>query len=362
MLTAITLILILFVAVLVHEGAHFVNARSVGVQPRAFSIGMGPVLLRARWRGTEWRICLFPIGGYVDLPGMAPKIDENGNLQHPDEGMAKKPFGPKLWVLVGGIIANFVLGVALVTSAVVLQPAFRSYTSGATGNGSEVLSVMAGSPADRLGLAKGDRIVAVNGVKDPAPQQVVATIKSASRLSITLADASGARRTVTTPWPPKNDVARSQDGAPLLGISVSPVYQGVPLPQALAESAWFGVRAVPEMVRGFVVGFATILAGRHTNDVAGPVGIVSYVNQATHVGLASVLFLAAVINFSFAVFNVLPIPGLDGGRILLAAVVALRGRPFKPGQEEQVHFIGLLAVFALIILITFNDVSRLFHG
>jgi len=362
MLTAITFILILFTAVLVHEGAHFLNAKSVGVAPRAFSIGMGPVLLRRRWRGTEWRISLFPIGGYVDLPGMAPKVDENGDLQHPDEGMATKRIGPKLWVLSGGILANFLLGVLLVTSAVMLQPAYREFTAGsASARGSEVLSVMNGSPAAQLGLTKGDRIVSLNGVGDPTPDQVVNVIHQADKLTIVLAN-GGRQRTVTTPWPPQNDVARSQDGRPLLGISVSPVYQGVPLPQALGESAWFGVRVIPQMVRGFVQGFAQVLAGKKNSDVAGPVAMVGFVNQATQVGLASVLFLAAVINFSLGVFNVLPIPGLDGGRMLLAGVVSLRGRPFKPGQEEQLHFIGIMAVLALIVLVTFHDLSGLIHG
>ncbi|MEJ2288241.1 MAG: M50 family metallopeptidase [Deinococcales bacterium] len=363
MLTAITFILILFTAVLVHEGAHFVNAKSVGVPVRAFSIGFGPVVWRRRWRGTEWRIGILPLGGYVDLPGMAPKVDENGNLQHPDEGMAKKGIGAKLWVLVGGILANFVLGVALVTAAIMLQPGFRSYTSGVdVGRGSEIVSVMNGSPAAQLGIHQGDRIVAINGVNDPTPEQVVKTIHSASQLTITLEN-GGTRRTVTTPWPPTgSDVARDANGQPLLGVNVTPVYQGASLPQALAESTWFGVRVIPEAVRGFAQGFAAALTGKQTNEVAGPVGIVGLVNQATHVGIASVLFLAALINFSLAVFNVLPIPGLDGGRMLLAGVVALRGRPFKPGQEEQLHFLGIMAVLALMVLITVHEISGLIRG
>ncbi len=363
MLTAITFILILFTAVLVHEGAHFLNARSVGVPVRAFSIGMGPVLWRWRWRGTEWRISAFPLGGYVDLPGMAPKVDDDGNLQHPDEGMATKGLGAKLWVLVGGILANFVLGVALLTTAVMLQPGYRSFTTGSSvGRGTEVLSVVPGSPAAQLGIVDGDRIVGINGVPDPSPQQVVSTIHQADALTLTL-ERNGVRRTVRTAWPPTGgDVVRDAQGRPLLGVNVAAVFAAAPLPQALAESAWFGVRVIPEMVRGFAQGFAAALTGRQNNEVAGPVGIVGLVNQATHVGLASVLFLAAIINFSLAVFNLLPIPGLDGGRMLLAGVVTLRGRPFKPGQEEQLHFIGIMAVLALIVLVTVHEISGLLRG
>src|SRR5690625_5913006 len=85
MLTALVFLLIITVSVSIHEFAHYLNARSVGVEVRAFSVGMGPVLWKRKWRGTEWRLSLLPLGGYVDLPGMAPKVDDEGNLHHPDE-------------------------------------------------------------------------------------------------------------------------------------------------------------------------------------------------------------------------------------------------------------------------------------
>ncbi|HLV12729.1 MAG TPA: site-2 protease family protein, partial [Trueperaceae bacterium] len=113
---------------------------------------------------------------------------------------------------------------------------------------------------------------------------------------------------------------------------------------------------------GFVSGFAAAVTGAENTDVAGPVGMVGMVSQATRVGLAPVVLLAAVINFSLGVFNLLPVPGLDGGRMLLATVVALRGRPFRPGQEEALHFIGVMAVLALIVLITFRELGALLAG
>ena len=361
MLTAVVFLLILTSAVLVHELAHFTNARSVGVPVRAFSIGMGPVVWRRRWRGTEWRVALLPIGGYVDLPGMAPKVDADGNLQHPDEGMAHKGIGAKLWVLFGGILANFLLGIVLLTAAVLLQPGYRELIAGTqVAHGSSVAHVVDGSRAQALGIREGDRILAINGIENPAPADVVDAVRHADHLTLTIGSgaADTAPRTVRTPWPPPG-----AGDTPLLGVSLEPVsIDRAGLGTALAEAAWFGVRVVPDMVRGFVRGFAGAVSGSGSDEVAGPVGMVSLVNQATRVGLGPVIFLAAIINFSLAVFNLLPIPGLDGGRMLLAGIVALRGKPFKPGQEEQIHFLGIMAVLALIVLVTVQELGGLIRG
>lgn len=360
MLTALIFLLIIMVAVMVHEFAHYLNARSVGVPVRAFSIGMGPVVWRKTWAGTEWRVSLLPLGGYVHLPGMAPKVDDEGNLQHPDEGMATKSLPQKLWVLVGGVIANFVLGTLLVTAALMLEPGYRALTSGAVvESGARIEGVVERSPAEAAGLLAGDRIEQLNGIDDPSRQQVVDTVQTADQLTLVV-ERSGQLHDFQLPWPPADG-----GSPPQLGIRLAPVQlmdAAVGLPQALAESFTFSVRAVPQMVVGFVRGFGSALTGNTNDEIAGPVGMVSAVNQAASIGLAPLLLLAALINLSLAVFNLLPVPGLDGGRMLLATIVALRRRPFRPGQEETIHFIGIMAVLALIVLITFNELGGIIRG
>lgn len=363
MITAITMIVILLVSIMIHELAHYLNARSVGVPVRAFSIGFGPVIWRRNWRGTEWRVSLIPLGGYVDLPGMAPRVAEDGSLEHPDEGMAKASLPQKIWVLVGGVVANFLLGVVLITAVISLEPSYRGLTADLP-LVTVVGEVQPGSHAEELGLRAGDQLVAVAGISNPDPQQVVDIVSGASgevaaaggQLEMTVDRPGSPNLDFSLPWPPA-------EGEALLGISLGQGALGavpIGLPQALAESLRFGVTAVPSMVVGFVRGFGSVLAGRQSEDIAGPVGIVTAVNQATQLGFAHVLFLAAVINLSLAVFNLLPIPGLDGGRILLAVIIAIRGKPFKPGQEETIHFMGMMAVLLLIVLITIGDVGRLF--
>jgi regulator of sigma E protease len=357
-LTAVVFLLVLLSAVLIHELAHYLNARSVGLPVRAFSVGMGPVIARWQWRGTEWRISLLPIGGYVDIPGMAPRVGEDGTLQHPDEGFARAPWRHKVWVLAGGVAANYALGVALLAVAVGIAPQYRSLVSGreAQVTGSVIAAVTPGSIAESLGILPGDRLLSIGAVEDPTPAEAVAAIRAADGLTLRLQGSDGAVRSVVSPWPPS-------DGTTLLGVSLTPAAtEPVPLPTAVAEAALFGIRLLPDMVAGFVRGFGSALTGRANEDVAGPIGMVTMVGQAAQVGVAPVLVLAAIINFSLMVFNLLPIPGLDGGRILLATVVALRRRPFAPGQEEKLHFVGIATVLLLILLITIQEIGGLIAG
>jgi len=362
MLTALVFLAILMTAVTVHELAHYLAARSVGVPVRAFSVGMGPVLLRRRWRGTEWRLSALPLGGYVDLPGMSASVDDDGRLQPASEGMARLRFGPKAWVLSAGVIANYLLGTLLLASAVTLAPGYRELVSGTpvVAEGAQIVAVADDSRAAALGLRSGDVVVRVNAINDPNPEQMVAELASADRLELVVRDESGVERSVSSVWPP----ADLEPGErPLLGIQLTPLsVADVAFTTAFAESVAFGVQMFPEMVVAFVRGFGSALTGRPNEDVAGPVGMVTMVGQAAQVGLAPVLLLAALINFSLAVFNLLPIPGLDGGRLLLAGIVAARGRPFRPGQEEAIHFAGVMAVLMLIVLITVQELGGLLGG
>ncbi|HLR46801.1 MAG TPA: RIP metalloprotease, partial [Deinococcales bacterium] len=351
-------------SVMIHELAHYLNARSVGIPVRAFSIGFGPVIWKKTWRGTEWRLSLIPLGGYVDLPGLGPKVAEDGTLQPADEGMALATLPQKVWVLIGGVIANMLLGIALITGVIMLEPDYRVLT-GSLPVQAAVAEVNAGSPAARLGFEEGDRIVSLGGVADPTAARVVEIVSGDTdevedNGGILEAELLRGSETVQLafPWP-------DPDGNSTLGIGLADVARDAPAPGfggALAEAARFSVTAIPEMVGGFVRGFGSALSGRQSEDIAGPVGIVSAVNQATKLGVAPVLFLMALINLSLAVFNLLPIPGLDGGRILLAVIVGIRGKPFAPGQEETIHFFGIMAVLLLIVLITVGDVGKLFGG
>ena len=360
MLTAIVFLLILTVSVVIHELAHYFNARSVGVPVRAFSVGMGPVLLRKQWRGTEWRLSLLPLGGYVDLQGLTPEEAADGTMRYPDTGFMQKNFWQKAWVLVGGVIANFVLAVLLLASVITADPNLpvRAAITGETLATRTVFTqILPNSSAERLGLEPGDEVLRFNGLQNPDQAQVQELIRSASELNL-LVQRGDEQVRVSSPWP-----LEETDGAPQLGVGISTRVVGslppVAFGTAVVKTTGFLVQVVPETVRGFVRGFGQTFAGQRSQDVVGPVGMVGMAGQATQGGWLSILTFAGLINFSLALFNLLPIPGLDGGRILLAAVAALRGRPFKPGQEEFVNFLGIAVLMLFVVLISFGEVGDL---
>ena len=359
LLTAVVFLVIITVSVVLHELAHYFNAKSVGVPVRAFSVGMGPVLWRRQWRGTEWRVSLLPLGGYVDLKGLAPEQGEDGELYYADEGFMKKNFWEKAWVLIGGVLTNFVLAILLIATAITAAPLapFSQAIMGALpqNSGAILQEVVPNSPAERLGIQPGDVVLDINGTQNPNIEQVRDIIQNASELSLIL-ERSGERVNVQTPWPPQGAEQ------PLLGVNLVPLeVEPISFGTALVDTSSFLVRIVPESVAGIVDGFGQTLVGQRSEEMAGPVRIVEMTGQAARGGLIQVLFFAGIINFSLALFNALPIPGLDGGRILLSAIVALRDKPFKPGQEEFVNFLGIAFLMFFIVLITFGEVGDLFQ-
>jgi len=358
MLTLVVFLLILTVSVVVHELAHYFNARSVGVPVRAFSVGMGPILLRKRWRGTEWRLSLLPLGGYVDLQGLAPEQAEDGTMRYPEDGFMQKTFWQKTWVLIGGVVANFVLAVLLLASVITAAPnaPIRAVITGELPESSGAIfeRVMPGSAAERFGIEAGDLVLSINGRADPDITEVQEVIRNASELNLVLQRGAEQVR-ISQPWPPAG-----VDGTPQLGVALTPSYvEPIGFGAAVLETTGFLIRVVPESVAGFVRAFGQTFAGQRSTEVVGPVGMVGLAGQATQGGLIQILTFAGIINFSLALFNLLPIPGLDGGRILLAAVVALRGRPFKPGQEEFVNFLGIALLMLFVVLVSFGEVGDL---
>ncbi|MCP2013603.1 regulator of sigma E protease [Deinococcus sp. HSC-46F16] len=357
-------LLLIGVATFLHELAHYALARWQGVAVHSFSVGMGPVLFKRRWRGTEWRLSLLPIGGYVEIDGMAPEEDGQGGLRQATRGFAALPAWGKVAVLLAGPLMNLVLALGLMTATFAGQGVAVPISDRA-----RVQSVQPGSRAEALGLRPGDVIVALNGRDIPETRTVGGQSRPGWEGVRDLLATSGPKtltvqrgeetREVTFDWQ-----ARVNGERQLLGIGYGPevTYQRLSVPNAFATAVTTTTEAVPQILRAFgglFARFFTLDLSRDEN-VSGPIGTAEIVSQAASVGFWALVQIATLLNLSLAFFNLIPIPGLDGGRILLVLVGSLRGRPLSFSQEQAINLAGFALVMLLMVFVVVRDVSRFF--
>jgi len=336
-------VVIIGVSISVHEFGHYLAARLQGVAVPVFSIGFGPPLVRLRAGGTEWRLAAIPLGGFALIEGMGGEPDAE------PRGYARLGFWGKTAILLGGILMNLLLAWGLMgyvfSTQGVPQPDVRQAV---------ILEVLPGSLAERVGLRPGDRVVAIDGRPLRRYTDLAGIKKRPGRHRLTVV--RGHERVVLElDWRPEERQ---------IGVRYGPriVYRRLPFPSAFAYAVGFSVRLLPLMVKSFVAGIVGVLVGRPPADLVGPVGIVALTGQAARQGAVALAQLTATINLSLAVFNLLPIPGLDGGRLLLLVLGRVFGGRLTPEREALINLIGLAFVFLLLILVTFQDLARLLGG
>ncbi len=336
-------IVIIGVSIFVHELGHYLAARLQGVRVPVFSIGFGPAILRFHAAGTEWRIALIPLGGFALIEGMAEEPGEE------PKGYAKLPFWGKVAVLLGGVFMNLLLAWLLLAYVFQVQGVPQPIETEA-----QIIEVLPGSLAERVGLKPGDVIVAIDGeplkhytdlgkIKERPGKHVLTVRRGEETLTLELV------------WDPREGKIGVRYG-PRVEMERLPFFRG------FLYAVSFSLKILPAMAKSFVLGIAGLFLGQPSSDLVGPVGIVSLTGQAARQGPVALAQLTATINLSLAVFNLLPIPGLDGGRLFLLFLRRLFGRRFTPEKEALLNLMGLAFVFLLLILITFRDLARLFGG
>ena len=356
-------LLIITAATFLHELAHFALARWQGVKVNSFSVGMGPVLVKRMWRGTEWRISALPIGGYVEIDGMAGDV-EGSSVRAPTRGFASlKPLG-KIAVLLAGPIMNLLVAFLIITATYDVQGQRTPINSQIS-----ISLVQPDSRAQALGLQVGDTITAVDGQPLPETfseggQQKPGWQRLASLLAVDGPHSLTIQRANVTVEVPFAWTAKVGGEQQKLGVGYGPGEKITPLslPQAAGEAGKTLINAVPQVLNAFKNLFVRFFTLNLATDqgVVGPVGTVQVVSQAVSLGGWTLLGIAAAINLSLGFFNLLPIPGLDGGRILLVIVGVLRGRPLTFAQEQAVTVAGFGLVMLLTVFVLVRDLARFF--
>lgn len=350
------------VIVLVHEFGHFITAKWSGIRVEEFGIGFPPRAIGIRRGETIYSINWLPLGGFVRMPG------ENGELTDPDGkpdpgSFAAKPASRRLLVLVAGVTMNLILAVVLFSVAHALgQPQFPAVIG----------KVVAGSPAAQAGLLPGDRILSVDGQSVRYYQDAITDVSTAvgaaptSAATVPIVLVLDHAHTTTPVTITVNARVHPPSGQGAMGVSFSqtdPVYDRVPLWQAPIA----GVQEVGTTLAAIWDGIHQVIRGTisFSDAFQGPVGIVQDSGQAAALipqfGWYWIIYLTGALSLSLAVVNILPIPALDGGRVLLILIeIARRGKRLAPEREGLINLVGMAALLSLMALITYFDISKIF--
>ncbi len=331
--------------IVIHELGHFLAARACGMRIERFSIGFGPVLLRRRRGDTEWALSAIPFGGYVRIAGMGPgEAVEAGDAGAYANQAAWRRFG----VIVAGPVMNYVAAV-LLAAVMLASLGFREADPGPS-----IGDVQGGGPAERAGLRPGDRVVAVDGRPVESWEALVSEIQARPGRSARHAISRGGdapMEVTATPEP-------GPGGRGRLGV-----VQGTRLVRVGPGAALAGaVRITNQRAADILAGLGQMVTGRQRAELRGPLGIAQERARSARAGAAPFLTLVWFISIALALFNLLPLPALDGGRLVFLGYEIVARRRVDQRVENIVHLAGFVALFGLILAVTvFGDLARIFR-
>lgn len=362
--TILPFLVILTIVVFVHEFGHFIVARWNGVKVDVFSIGFGRELFGWNDRhGTRWRVSLLPLGGYVKFFGDANEAsggsDKSRELSDEEKAVSfhHKRVGQRMAVVAAGPGFNFLF--AIVVFAAIFMSVGQPTTPPVLGG------VQEGSPAMDAGLVPGDRIVTIDGREitrfEEIQRMVPLNAGTPMRVEV-LRDGERMAFDVTPRMTEMTDGFGNVHRTPILGVSVSR--------EAMEMHRMGPVEAVGSAVGhtwGIVASTMTALGqmisgDRGTDDLGGPVRIAQFSGQAAQSGLINAVMFIALLSVALGLFNLFPVPMLDGGHLLFYGVEALRGRPLSERMQEYGFRLGFALVVCLMVFVTWNDIVRLIEG
>ena len=356
-----TFLVMLSVLVVLHELGHFVLARRNGVRVNEFAVGMGPRLLgwTSPRTGTTYSLRALPIGGYCAMQGEDGKTSEaeqqrefRGTHVSEQDNFQAKSAWRRLAIVLAGPLANFVLCyVILLVGAM---------TFGVVGNGNQpvVGILVSGSPAAVAGLRPGDRIVELDGTPVTTGSKLVDQIHGSLGKRLDLVYSRDGARTEVYVTPALCPIPGKKLGC--IGFSPVPAYERVGVFEAVRQSG-VQFRNIADQTIGSIVLLVTHFT-KYAPQISGVIGMGQVAATVEDWGWGPYLWLAATISFALGLFNLLPIPALDGGRAAFIVAEIIRGKPVDPEKEAMVHIAGFAALMALMLLVAFHDIARIASG
>ena len=334
-MTIIVALLLFSLIVFIHELGHFLFARKNGVKIHEFAIGMGPKIYSIK-RDIEYSIRLLPLGGFVSMEG------EDGESNDPNS-FGNKSMLQRASVLFAGPFFNIVFAIILMIPVVM-------YIGTPIPKFSEVLP---DSPAKLAGIKVGDVIKSINGENINSWEQLVESIHNSGGKELKLEiDRDGKIEDINL-TPSKNEEGNYQIG--IIPDKEKDILGAIP---KAFQMTWSMIVQMITFIGQLITG---TIPGGFENAVAGPVGVIGIVSDAAKTGIIQLVYIASVISLNLGIMNLLPIPALDGGRLLMIGIEAIRGgKKLDSNKEAMLHTIGFMLLMAFMLFVTFKDITRLF--
>jgi len=348
-LNILLLVVILGIIILIHEFGHFLFAKKSGVHIYEFAIGMGPVVLQKKGKdGINYSLRAFPIGGYVQMAGEVYEDDDLDKIPK-EKFMCNRPWHQRILIIIAGVIFNFILAIILLFSIALIW--------GAPQNSTVVADTLDDYPIKEAGIVPGDEIISINGkrVNSWDKAQLLLVMKSKDDVyKIEIKHTDGSKKIYDIA--PKISEDENGNEIRTFGLSIeSKVEKGfVPsLKYAFTKFAIL-VESMAIVISGLFTG------GLSLSALSGPVGMYQVVGETAKAGVENILYLVAYLSINVGFLNILPFPAFDGGRAVFMLIEKIKGSPVDSKLENTIHTIGFILLIILMLVVTCQDILRLF--
>jgi regulator of sigma E protease len=346
MQSGLIFVFVLSVLVVVHEFGHFIVAKMVGIRVEKFSIGFGPVIFGKKFGETEFVFSLLPLGGFVKMAGE----DASEATGKPWEFNSKSLIEKFLVVFAGPFMNAFLAFVIFVAIFCVGQPTLTT----------KVGKLLEGSPAQAAGIKEGDTITAVNGTPVTHWEELLKGISDGKEKVIFTVETAGQARDLEIAPIVKQtkDIFGKVRRHAMIGVS--PSSEVLYVKMGFMSAVRMALQRIWMMTSMIFISLGMMITGATAfkDMVTGPIGIFFMVQQAADVGLIYLFYFMGSLSVSLFVLNLLPIPVLDGGHVLIILIEKIKGSSLKESTKERMTQVGLFALLALMVVVILQDIHR----
>jgi regulator of sigma E protease len=349
LLTILTVLLVFSVLILVHEAGHMLAAKKAGVRVEVFSLGFGKRLFGREIGGTDYRVSMVPLGGYVKMEGEDPS-----EARDTANGLYSKSVGSRFWIMSAGALTNYVFAFLLF---------WVIFMIGVPTMSNEVGEVLKGYPAERAGIQTGDVIEKVDGSRVEYWDDIVEAIKreSETKSSLVFSVIREDRELAVEITPDISTVTNvfgQKISRPMIGIG--PRDKILSVSYDPFKAFYYGGKKLLSLTALTYKGIWLMITGGMPlkTSVSGPIGIMYFMNQAAKLGIVPLLIITANVSMALAIFNLLPFPVLDGGHIVFLGVEKITGRPVSAKVQEYLTNAALVLLIAFAIFVSWQDVLK----